>query len=204
MKFKIIILLILSTIITYLIYKTNPDKEYYILSIYDKTTSSNYPYNNILKEKLNKFKIIYDETISENNLEIENVIDNIINNKNHIKQNINKADLLIINLGFYETNMSILYNSNISKELLEDVTNLYRQIRKISSSPILFIGPMNISTVLNNALKNIANSYNVDYIKNNYYTPQELADLLLTKIDKFLNISANEEKTVANYYYYDI
>ncbi len=164
MKFKLLLLTTLSILIVYLIYNSAPPTNPYILSIYDKTTLPEYNYNNIIKKSLKNTNITYDTTLSKYNFEIENLKDYILENKYNIKQTIRKSDLIIIHLGKDEIKDNNSYNSSVSKEILLDISSIFKNLRKITSKNIIYIPPEGISNTLNKALKKISNDYNIVYL----------------------------------------
>ena len=180
MKFKLLLLGIISIVIVYLIYETNPPRNPYILSIYDKTTLNDPNYNDVIKQSLKKSNpsITYDTSFSKYNFEIENLKDYLLENKFTIKQAIRKADLIIIHLGKYELENGINYNSEVSKEILVDLEIIYKQLRKITSKNIIFIPPGNISQTLDKALNNLSADYHITYLNNHENTTNILISYL--------------------------
>ena len=170
MKFKLILLAILSTLIVYLIYESNPPTKPYILSIYDKTTLSNPNYNDVIKTNLQKTnpKITFDTNYAKYNFEIENFKDYLLENKYEIKQAIRKSDLIIINLGKYEL------TNNLSLE------TIYKQLRKITSKNIVYIPPQNISKTLDRALNNMSADYHITYLNDH----NNISNTLISYLEK--------------------
>ena len=178
MKFKLLLLAILSTFIVYLIYESNPPTKPYILSIYDKTTLTNPNYNDVIKSNLQKTspKITFDTSYAKYNFEIENFKDYLLENKYEIKQAIRKSDLIIINLGKYE----LSYNSEVSKEILIDLETIYKQLRKITSKNIVYIPPKNISKTLDRALNNMSADYHITYLNDH----NNISNTLISYLEK--------------------
>lgn len=178
MKFKLLLLIILSILIVYLIYDSAPPTNPYILSIYDKTTLPESNYNNIIKNALQDTKITYDTTLSKYNFEIENLKYYLITNKYNIKQLIRKSDLIIIHLGKDEILDNNSYNSNVTREILVDLEIIFKNLRKITSKNIIYIPPEGISNTLNKALTKISNEYNIVYLNSNENISSKLLSYL--------------------------
>ena len=183
---KIFLFLILSVIISIIIYDYTKNKKLDILIIGDSVASgdtiygnSGISYNLFLKEYLkNKNLRNYDLTYVKNNMTVRDFNylfseNNEINDK-HLQNRIKEAEIIIISLGQDELvgNSKINNLKNIErKQFYNSHKKLLLNIRKISNEKIYIIGyfgnKINQLNEIENNLIKIANKYNCKYLKIN-------------------------------------
>lgn len=183
---KIFLFLILSVIISIIIYDYTKNKKLDILIIGDSVASgdtiygnSGISYNLFLKEYLkNKNLRNYDLTYVKNNMTVRDFNylfseNNEINDK-HLQNRIKEAEIIIISLGQDELvgNSKINNLKNIErKQFYNSYKKLLLNIRKISNEKIYIIGyfgnKINQLNEIENNLIKIANKYNCKYLKIN-------------------------------------
>ena len=110
MKKKLLLLIIIATILTFLIYKTNYHNNILITSINSLDNDNNY--NELLLNKLTNYKVNID--YSDASLEIENLISHIEHNTNKIQQVLYKSKVIILSIGNID-----LQNEKIKKKKKE-------------------------------------------------------------------------------------
>ena len=178
MKYKLIILVIISSFIIYITYNCTYKKRINIVSI--NTLEEKENYNNYLSELLSKSDLNYNFNIDFSNyyLEIENIISKIDNNENNLHTVLKKADILILSIG---------NNDYLTEELntiLNETELLLKKIRLLNNKQIIYISPSNtINTIYT---RYICKKYNVIFINGysfkNYNN--NLAQLIYKKIEK--------------------
>ena len=182
MKKKLIIFLIITALITMIIYKKNYVYKINITSINSLNKDSNY--NELLYEKLiNKIPDInYNIDFTSEDLEIENLISLIEHNSNNIQNIIHDTKVLILSIG----------NNDIKQEkpkaILIEYKKLFQLLRKYNNHEIIFISPINFKN--QEQLKEICNNYKVNYINTySYISPYIINDNYTNKgIDIITNI----------------
>jgi len=152
MNYKILFLFIISSLLIIIIYNFNYERNIKIVSINETE------FNDKLSNFLSKSNINYTLNIdySNKNLEIENLIATLDNNKDYILDKIHKADYIIVNIGFLD------YEQEDINTILEELTYLFKKIRKINTKKIVYIIPKNYKkTVL---IKELCRKYNITCI----------------------------------------
>lgn len=182
MKFKILLLLIISSILTFIIYNCTYKQSIYITSI--NTLSSNYNYNKKLSEKLlNKnSNINFNVDYSDETMEIENLIAEIQNNKNKIQFVIHKTKILIISIGNNDV------NNESSKTILNEYKLLFELLRKYNNKQIIFISPYNYK--YQTEIKNISSNFSIDFINYSSYTVEN--NITEPNLNKLVNNIVNK------------
>lgn len=182
MKFKILLLLIISSILTFIIYNCAYKQSIYITSI--NTLSSNYNYNKKLSEKLlNKnSNINFNVDYSDETMEIENLIAEIQNNKNKIQFVIHKTKILIISIGNNDV------NNESSKTILNEYKLLFELLRKYNNKQIIFISPYNYK--YQTEIKNISSNFSIDFINYSSYTVEN--NITEPNLNKLVNNIVNK------------
>ena len=161
MKYKLFILILITTLLTIIIYKHNYHQSIKITSI--NTLEQDNNYNELLITKLNKVlpdaKINIDFT--DETLEIENLIELIKENKNNIQNIIHESKVIILYIG----------NNDLSNEKVKNILNEYKRLfqllRKYNNKQIIFISPFNFK--YQSELINISNNYKLTYINSISY-----------------------------------
>lgn len=169
MKLKIFFLILGSSLLTYIIFTTNINNTITITSIYDKTTIIPENFNTYLKEYLNNSIGYSYYEYANDNLEIENVIDAINENKNNIQEKIHNSKVLIVYLGEFE-----LQKENFKlDELVINLNELFVSLRKLNNYQIIYISPYSMKSSY--TLKDLCKSKNVDFISlGNYFKNTDL------------------------------
>ena len=165
MKFKLLVLLIISTLLIIIIYKRYYIYEVNITSI-NSLNKDNYEELLIesLLDKIPNVNINID--YSNEDLEIENLISSIEYNTNNIQSIIHNSKVLIISIG----------NNDIKNEKVKVILNEYKKLfqllRKYNNHEIIFISPNNFK--YQQELKEITNTYKIIYINSNSYNNKRL------------------------------
>ena len=209
--YKLIIIILLSIILAYFIYFFNKEEKLRIVSLGDGTSSGEtyynidgISYNDYLKEYLdgkNNLKS-YNTSFVKKNYKIEELLtdlnNNVIDKKTDltIKQDIHKANLVIINMGEEEL-VKMSMTNDLTKEEIEEFLEYYQtliqEIKKISEAKIVVIGfyenkylSKSNAIILNSEVSNMALKYDLTFIN--------IIDLMLNK--KFF---ASENSFYYNY-----
>lgn len=182
MRFKILLLIFTSSLLTYLIYNHYYQNEVNIVSI--NSLAKDYDYNKSLSERLyNKTaKVKFNVDFSDETLEIENLIAEIQNNRNKIQTVIHNSKILILSIG----NNDI--NNETSKTMLNEYKLLFVLLRKYSNKQIIFISPYNFKYQAE--LKNLANNYSLEFINYSSYCTNTFINL--SQINKLTNNIVNK------------
>ena len=187
---KKIILIGLIILLVFIIYKTNENNLIDYMSIGDSTNlginsygNKTYGYNDYLKIYLKNNNELhrYNNYFSKANYKIEDLINDIKNNKNivyddktyNIKHELREADLVTISIGMDEIIDILNQNkevsiSNVKKNLdivIQNMDRLIQEIILLSKSKIILIGYYNPFNTYNKDIDNV-----FAYISDNYLT----------------------------------
>lgn len=189
MKFKIIIIIIIGTILTSIIYVYTSKDNLNILALGDGLSTGMTPYhvegfdyNDYLIEYLNESKKLdkyyknfneVDETVSNLINKINNNIENI-DKKIKLKQAIKNADIITLSLGMDELNnyaKKNLLGSTKINGYLQKYDEALKIIRSLNNKKIYLISlystnliPENKINKINEELKKLCQKYNINYI----------------------------------------
>lgn len=157
MKIKLLFLLIGSSLLTYLIFQNYQNNKLVITSIYDRSTIVSENYNNLLKNNNDKINITLND-FSQENFEIENVIQKIKENKKSIQTKIHSSNVVIIYLGEFE----LVYEKAKLNDIYNELEILFKTIRSLNQKQIIFLSPYSLqSTYL---FKELSSKYKIEYI----------------------------------------
>ncbi len=210
MKYKILIIIVLGTIFTSIIYFFTDKDNLNVLALGDGISTGmtyyrieGYDYNEYLIEYLNENKKLehyyknfneVDETATNLLAKINNNIENI-DNKIKIKQAIKEADIITVALGMDELNNYAQKNNLGSTKLngyLEKYKDVLKEIRKLNNKSIYIIGLyqttyLNSNKVkkINEELKNLSKQYHLNYIDIEEITKHK--DFFTSNKDYYLN-----------------
>ncbi|MGN1379418.1 MAG: hypothetical protein ACI4XR_03360, partial [Bacilli bacterium] len=140
-RYKLLIIIFISVISIFMIYKFFYHKKEYIISIGDYLStgkilySSNKNYNEYLKENY-KNELILKEYCKDN-LTTYDVLDLIKNNDSKIKFYIKNADIIILNIGNYELNNYKELSNEIIIDYLNNIYTILENIRKLNDGKII-------------------------------------------------------------------
>lgn len=189
MKYKILIILLIGTILTSAIYFNSEKNEINLLALGDGISTGmtsyhveGYDFNDYLTEYLNESKKLdkyykffneTDETLNTLITKIDNNVNNI-EQKIKIKQAIKKADIITLAIGMDELN-NYASKSNLGSTkingFLKKYNELLKKIRNLNDKKIFVIGlynsnKINISKIekINIELENITKKYNCEFI----------------------------------------
>ncbi len=211
MKYKILIILFISFVLTFLIYyslSNNCNINY--LSIGDGVASGETPYhidgisyNNYLLEEMATIKTYNDYSFQNNNISklITIIEKNKKVNNTYIKQLIHNANVITISVGMDEI-VKYGITDEVNEEYLHtfiiQYEKLIKQIRKINDNQIIIIGfydntYLSKSTIiiLNSHLANIADKYNAVFLDINPIIKNE--NYFLKKESYYFNYLAHEK-----------
>lgn len=211
MKYKILIILFISFVLTFLIYyslSNNCNINY--LSIGDGVASGETPYhidgisyNNYLLEEMATIKTYNDYSFQNNNISklITIIEKNKKVNNTYIKQLIHNANVITISVGMDEI-VKYGITDEVNEEYLHSFIiqyeKLIKQIRKINDNQIIIIGfydntYLSKSTIiiLNSHLANIADKYNAIFLDINPIIKNE--NYFLKKESYYFNYLAHEK-----------
>lgn len=188
MKYKIIIIIVLGTLFTSIIYFYTDKDNLNVLALGDGISTGmtsyhieGYDYNEYLIEYLNENKQLehyyknfneVDETASSLLNKINNNIESIDRIK--IKQAIKEADIITLTLGMDELN-NYAKKSNLGSTKISGYLNKYKEVlqalRKLNNNNIYLVGLYETTLLnetkvkkVNEELKNLCKQYNVTYI----------------------------------------
>ncbi len=177
MKIKYLIMIMLAILSVYIIYNNNYNKTINILSISSVKDNYNPNLSNYLTNSSLKFNLNIDYST---NLEIENLIGLINNNKNKIQSIINNSDIIILNIG----NIDILTED--TKTIINELKELFILLRKINSKEIIYISPNNIKNTI--YIKELCQKYNILFINSSSFNNNEqLSRTIYRKIESQYN-----------------
>lgn len=181
MKIKLIILIIISSIITYIIYNRNYVRHVNITSINSLNKESNY--NKHISNLLSKSNINYNFNIDYTNdtMEIENLIAKINNNENQIQSIIHESDVIIISIG----NIDIITEDK--RTIYDELINLFKTLRKYNIKEIIYVSPSEFK--ITSDIKQICHRYNVIFVNGHSFKnkPHLLAQYIISKIESVYN-----------------
>jgi hypothetical protein len=167
----------LAILSVYIIYNNNYNKTINILSISSVKDNYNPSLSNYLTNSNLKFNINIDYST---NLEIENIIGLINNNKNKIQSIINNCDIIILNIG----NIDILTED--TKTIINELKELFILLRKINSKEIIYISPNNIKNTI--YIKELCQKYNILFINSSSFNNiEQLSKTIYRKIESQYN-----------------
>ena len=189
MKYKILIIIILGTLFTSIIYFYTDKDNLNILALGDGISTGmtsyhleGYDYNEYLSEYLNENKRL--ENYYKNFNEVDETASNLVNKINNniesidkkikIKQAIKEADIITISLGMDELNNYAKKNNLGSTKIngyLQKYDEVLKMIRKFNDKKIYLIGLYETNLIneikinkINEELKNLAKKYNTTFI----------------------------------------
>lgn len=189
MKYKILIIIILGTLFTSIIYFHTDKDNLNVLALGDGISTGmtsyhieGYDYNDYLTEYLNENKQLesyyrgfneVDETATSVLTKINNNIESI-NKKIKLKQAIKEADIITISLGMDELNNYAKKNNLGSTKIngyLKKYEEVLKTLRKLNDKKIYLIGLYETSLInhskvqkLNEILSNLAKQYRIEFI----------------------------------------
>ncbi len=215
MKYKILIIIVLGTLFTSIIYFYTDKDNLNVLALGDGISTGmtsyhieGYDYNEYLVEFLNENKQLehyyknfneVDETASSLLNKINNNIENI-DKKIKLKQAIKEADIITLTLGMDELN-NYAKKSNLGSTKISGYLNKYEEVikalRKLNNKDIYLIGVYE-TTLLNEAkvkkineeLNNLCKQYNMTYIDIEDIT--EYTEYFISKKEYYLNYKGQE------------
>ena len=189
MKYKILIIIILGTLFTSIIYFHTDKDNLNILALGDGISTGmtsyhieGYDYNEYLSEYLNENKRL--ENYYKNFNEVDETASNLVNKINNniesidkkikIKQAIKEADIITISLGMDELNNYAKKNNLGSTKIngyLQKYDEVLKKIRKFNNKKIYLIGLYDTNLInkakvnkINEELKNLAKQYDTTFI----------------------------------------
>lgn len=199
-KYKLIIIILISIIFTYMIFFFNRNYKISLLALGDGISSGEtsfnidgISYNDYLRDYFDNKKLLkkYNNNYSYKNYRLKDILDDINDNKNNIKQLIHYSNIITISFGEEElTKLAITKDLNIDyiKDFVNNYDRLINNIKEISDSKIIMIGLYQNKyldeskvIIINSELSNIANKYNIVFIN--------ISDLLLDK-DYFVGMDS--------------
>ena len=197
-KYKLIIIILVSTLLTYFIYFFNREEKINIVALGDAISSGEtsynidgISYNDYLKEYFENKRLLksYDASFSYKNYKIDDLITDLKSNitkdnaKLSMQQLIHKADIVTINIGEEEL-VKMAMTDDLTKEYLDkfikEYDDLLYMLRDITEGTIIIVGFYENSyldksnvIILNSEVSNIAIKYDAIFININ--------DLMLTE-----------------------
>ena len=202
-KYKLILIILVSAIVTYFIYFSSRDTKINLVSIGDGIASGETPYNidgisynDYLKEYFENKRLLnlYNDSYTYKNYQIDDLLEDLksnITSKNdnlNMQQLIHKANLITISIGEEELTKLAITN-DLTKEYLKDYIKEYDHLlymlKDITEAKIVIIGyyenmyldKSNV-IILNSEISNLAIKYDTTFIN--------ISDLMLNK-DYYLN-----------------
>lgn len=177
MKYKLFLIIIGATIITFLIYHYCYHFQANITSINSLSTQNNYneQLSNILSTN-NKYKFNID--YSSPDLEIENLIALIQNNNHSIQNTIHNSEVIIISIG------NVDMKTESTKTILKEYSYLFKLIRKYNNKEIIFLCPITFKNITE--LKDLCHTNNIIFINTSSYIIDSTPDMLTPKESKII------------------
>lgn len=215
MKYKVLIIILLGTLFTAIIYFYTDKDNLNVLALGDGISTGmtsyhieSYDYNEYLTEYLNennKLENYYrnfnevDETASSLLNKINNNIENI-DKKIKLKQAIKEANIITISLGMDELN-NYAKKNNLGSTKINGYLNKYEEVlktlRKLNDKSIYLIGLYKTTFVneskvkkINESLQNLAKQYNIIYL--NIEDIIEYQEFFISKKEYYLNYKGQE------------
>lgn len=210
-KYKIFIIVLISSIFTYLIYFFNQEEKLNIVALGDGIASGETSYdidgisfNDYIKEYYDSKKLLnnYDNKYAFKNYKINDLINDLKNNNLHededlfIKQILHNADLITISIGEEEL-VKLAITKDLDADYLKKFINEYDDLmyilKDITDAKIVLVGyyenhylDKGKVIILNSEISNIANKYDAIFIN--------ISDLMLNK-----NFYVNNNSFYFNY-----
>jgi len=188
-KYKLIIIILISSIFTYLIYFFNKDNKLNIVAIGDGIASGETAYNidgisfnDYIKEYFENKKLLksYDNKYAYKNYKISELINDLKSNdiksdeKLYIKQILHNADFITLSIGEEELIKLSITNdltTDYIKKFVSDYDNLLFMLKEITDAKIILIGfyenkylDKSKIIILNSEISNIAIKYDCIFI----------------------------------------
>lgn len=215
MKYKLLIIIILGTIFTSIIYFYTDKDNLNVLALGDGISTGmtpyhieGYDYNDYLIEYLNENKNLekyyknfneVDETANSLLTKINNNIENI-DKKVKIKQAIKEADIITISLGMDELNNYAKKNTLGSTKINSYLTKyeeVIKNIKKLNNKKIYIIGLYKTKlineakvTKINEELKKLSEKYNLTFITLDEIT--EKREFFILENEYYVNYKGQE------------
>jgi len=202
-KYKLILIIVISTILAYFIYVFNKEDKINLVSLGDGVASGEtsynidgISYNDYLNEYFESKKILknYNKEYSKNDYKINDLLKDIednnydVENKKYIDQIIHQADIITICFGEDELSKLSIKNDLDEykiKEFLDNYDLVLKKLKSLTKAKVIVIGlyeneHLNKSNVIiiNSELSNLVNKYNNIFIN--------ISDLMLNG-EYFLN-----------------
>lgn len=215
MKYKILIIILLGTLFTFIIYFHTDRDNLNVLALGDGISTGmtsyhieGYDYNEYLTEYLNENNRLenyyrnfneVDETASSLLNKINNNIENIDKNIK-LKQAIKEADIITISLGMDELN-NYAKKNNLGSTKINGYINKYEEVirilRQLNNKSIYLVSLYETSLInkskvkkINESLQNLAKQYRITYIDiENIVENQEF---FMNKKEYYLNYKGQE------------
>ena len=202
-KYKLILIILVSAIITYFIYFSSRDTKINLIALGDGIASGETPYNidgvsynDYLQEYFENKRLLklYNDSYAYKNYQIDDLLEDLksnITSKNdnlNMQQLIHKANLITISIGEEElTKLAITndLNKDYLKDYIKEYDHLLYMLKDITEAKIVIIGyyenmyldKSNV-IILNSEISNLAIKYDATFIN--------ISDLMLNK-DYYLN-----------------
>ena len=181
LKIKIMLLFIIVCLIVFITYNFAYNKETNIISINSLYKTDNY--NIYLSKLFTNSKINYSLNVdfSNEDLEIENLLNNIRNNENSIQTYLHNADAIILSIG------NIDYKNESLNTIISELETLFKNIRLINTKQVFYISPSIIKNTTE--IKSICHKYNIIYLNGSSFRNKNnlLAQIIFHKIDSLYN-----------------
>ncbi len=161
MKYKLLLLTIIATCLTYIIYTKYYHMDINITSINSFSVTNNY--NEYLSNEITNNNLNYKLNVdySSPDLEIENLIALITNNSNQIQTTIHNSEVIIISVG------NIDLKTESIKTILNEYKKLFILLRKYNNKQIIILSPLTFKNI--NDLKELCREYNLNFINTSSY-----------------------------------
>ena len=187
---KLVVLFLIIMLVYGIYYTFKSDKINYVALGDDITSRS----NSYVKHVINNIKVKYFNNYAKEKYQIKDVIKEI-NINNYLKRDLRESNLVTISIGIND----YINSSNINNILL-DLDNCIKEIRKYSKQKLIILGLYNIKdnnidiVYIDDKSKEIANKYDATYISlyqvfnNNYidintkYYPNDIGQMEIAKL----------------------
>jgi hypothetical protein len=191
-RYKLILIIFISFLLTIFIYFTFYKEKYYYLAIgNDYKNFSTYTFVDYINENLKNKKNYKSFIFNKNNYTLESIYEDLVNNKDKINSKIKKANIITLTLNINELNNYKVLNNIVINDYLNNLELIINKIKKLNNNNIYIINLYDQKfNDINIKIKEISTRNNINYIKldnikNNYLSYKDhkkIANLVVNNI----------------------
>lgn len=188
-RYKLVLLLFISFILTLFIYKClyHPSKIYVSMGSDLNYGMSTFSYLDYINDKYTNKGKSYHIKSSENVADIYSSISSNVENCNYY---INNARLITIGLGSFELGNYSLLTSEIKKDYLDNIKKIIIKIKELTNANVILIDGNSKENNLSNMIKKLCEKYDIEYISIYTYesSPLEINGYLSLRYTTHINL----------------